>query len=138
LPTTLRAIAQEETVNPSQLELQLSEAHYIEHAPICGPLIAALRDDGFRIVLSDFGTGYSSLQCLRRFVVDKIKLDPSFVDLAARDQSLAIIPAAATLAHAMEIEVVADGISSAEEEKIAMEAGCDGFQGSFYTSAIPF
>ena len=80
-------------------------------ARLCGQTIQELRRDGFRIVLDDFGTGYSSLSCLRRFPVDKIKLDRSFIDIAARDQSVAIIRAAVTLGHAMDLEVVAEGIS---------------------------
>ena len=93
--------------------------------------------DGFRIVLDDFGTGYSSLSCLRKFPVDKIKLDRSFIDTASRDQSVAIIRAAVTLGHAMDLEVVAEGISTAEEEQIALEAGCDGLQGHLYAPAMP-
>ena len=98
-------------------------------ARLCGQTIQELRRDGFRIVLDDFGTGYSSLSCLRSFPVDKIKLDRSFIDIAARDQSVAIIRAAVTLGHAMDLEVVAEGISSREEEQIALEAGCDGAAG---------
>jgi len=96
-----------------------------------------LRRDGFRIVLDDFGTGYSSLSCLRKFPVDKIKLDRSFIDTAARDQSVAIIRAAVTLGHAMDLEVIAEGIASREEEQIALEAGCDGLQGHLYAPAMP-
>ena len=110
---------------PSQLELEITEGLFIEHGTLCGQTIQELRRDGFRIVLDDFGTGYSSLSCLRRFPVDKIKLDRSFIDIAARDQSVAIIRAAVTLGHAMDLEVVAEGISCREEEQIALEAGCD-------------
>ena len=134
---TLRALAEEEGVAPSQLELEITESLFIEHGSLCGSTIQELRRDGFRIVLDDFGTGYSSLSCLRRFPVDKIKLDRSFIDIAARDQSVAIIRAAVTLGHAMDLEVVAEGISCREEEQIALEAGCDGLQGHLYAPAMP-
>jgi EAL domain-containing protein (putative c-di-GMP-specific phosphodiesterase class I) len=124
-------------VAPSQLELEITEGLFIEHGTLCGATIQELRRDGFRIVLDDFGTGYSSLSCLRRFPVDKIKLDRSFIDTAARDQSIAIIRAAVTLGHAMDLEVVAEGISSQEEEQIALEAGCDALQGHLYAPAMP-
>jgi EAL domain-containing protein (putative c-di-GMP-specific phosphodiesterase class I) len=137
LPAVLRAIAHQEDVQPSQLELQVREALLVEHAADAGPAIQDLRRDGFRIVLDEFGTGYSSLSCLRRFPVDGIKLNRSFIDLAARDQSVAIIRAAVTLGHAMDLEVVADGISCREEEQIALESGCDGVQGPLYASAMP-
>jgi EAL domain-containing protein (putative c-di-GMP-specific phosphodiesterase class I) len=136
-PATLRAIAEEEGVTPSQLELEITESLFIEHGSLCSSAVQELRRDGFRIVLDDFGTGYSSLSCLRRFPVDKIKLDRSFIDIAARDQSVAIIRAAVTLGHAMDLEVVAEGISCAEEEQIALEAGCDGLQGHLYAPAMP-
>jgi diguanylate cyclase (GGDEF)-like protein len=132
----LRSIADEEGIEPSQLELEITEGLFIEHGTLCGQAIQELRRDGFRIVLDDFGTGYSSLSFLRRFPVDKIKLDRSFIDTAARDQSVAIIRAAVTLGHAMDLEVIAEGISSREEEQIALEAGCDGLQGHLYAPAM--
>jgi len=122
---------------PSQLGLEITESLFIEHGSLCGSTIQELRRDGFRIVLDDFGTGYSSLSCLRRFPVDKIKLDRSFIDIAARDQSVAIIRAAVTLGHAMDLEVVAEGVSCREEAQIALEAGCDGLQGHLYAPAMP-
>ena len=134
--TTLRAIAEEEGVVPAQLELEITEGLFIEHGALCGQTIQELRRDGFRIVLDDFGTGYSSLSSLRRFPVDKIKLDRSFIDTAERDQSVAIIRAAVTLGHAMDLEVVAEGIATREEEQIALEAGCDGLQGHLYAAAM--
>jgi EAL domain-containing protein (putative c-di-GMP-specific phosphodiesterase class I) len=134
---SLRAIADEEGVEPTQLELEITEGLFIEHGTLCGQTIQELRRDGFRIVLDDFGTGYSSLSCLRKFPVDKIKLDRSFIDTASRDQSVAIIRAAVTLGHAMDLEVVAEGISNREEEQIALEAGCDGVQGHLYAPAMP-
>ena len=134
---SLRRIAGEEGVQPTQLELEITEGLFIEHGTLCGQTLQELRRDGIRIVLDDFGTGYSSLSCLRRFPVDKIKLDRSFIDIAARDQSVAIIRAAVTLGHAMDLEVVAEGISCREEEQIALEAGCDGLQGHLYAPAMP-
>jgi diguanylate cyclase (GGDEF)-like protein len=136
-PAMLRSIVEAEGVHPSQMELEITEGLFIEHGTLCGQTIQDLRRDGFRIVLDDFGTGYSSLSCLRRFPVDKIKLDRSFIDVAARDQSIAIIRAAVTLGHAMDLEVIAEGISTREEEQIALEAGCDGLQGHLYAPAMP-
>jgi diguanylate cyclase (GGDEF)-like protein len=135
-PATLRRIVNEEGVQAEQIELEITETLFIEHGALCTQAMQELRRDGFRIALDDFGTGYSSLSCLRRFPVDKIKLDRSFIDIAARDQSVAIIRAAVTLGHAMELEVVAEGISCPEEEQIALEAGCDALQGHLYAPAM--
>ena len=136
-PATLRRIAQEENVAPRQIELEITESLFIEHGSLCTQAMQELRRDGFKLVLDDFGTGYSSLSCLRTFPVDKIKLDRSFIDIAERDQSVAIIRAAVTLGHAMSLEVVAEGISCVEEEQIALEAGCDALQGHLYAAAMP-
>jgi EAL domain-containing protein (putative c-di-GMP-specific phosphodiesterase class I) len=136
-PATLRRIAAEQEVEPDQIELEITESLFIEHGSLCAQSMQELRNDGFRIVLDDFGTGYSSLSCLRSFPVDKIKLDRSFIDLAARDQSIAILRAAVTLGHAMDLEVVAEGISCRDEEQIALEAGCDALQGYHYAPAMP-
>jgi len=136
LPAALRQIAAEEKVEPGQMELEITESLFIEHGALCADAVAALRSDGFRIVLDDFGTGYSSLSSLRKFPVDKIKLDRSFIDVAARDQSVAIIRAAVTLGHAMHLDVVAEGVSTEAEEAIALEAGCDAVQGHLYSQAL--
>ncbi len=136
-PETLRRITQEENVAPSQIELEITESLFIEHGSLCSQALQELRRDGFKVALDDFGTGYSSLSSLRTFPVDKIKLDRSFIDIAERDQSVAIIRAAVTLGHAMSLEVVAEGISCVEEELIALEAGCDALQGHLYAAAMP-
>lgn len=136
LPARLRDIAGEQGVDCSQLELEITESLLIEHGEFCAGAVAELRDYGFRIAFDDFGTGYSSLSYLRRFQVDKIKLHRSFIDSAHIDQSIAIIRAAVTLGHAMNLEVVAEGISTPEQEQVALEAGCDSLQGDRYAAAM--
>ncbi|HEY0114707.1 MAG TPA: EAL domain-containing protein [Allosphingosinicella sp.] len=133
----LQRLVESHGVDCRQIELEITEKLFIDHGTLCEQVIADLRGAGFRICLDDFGTGYSSLNCLRRLAVDKIKLDRSFIDAAARDQSVAIVRAAVTLGHAMDLDVVAEGISCAEEEQIALEAGCDGVQGYFYARPMP-
>jgi EAL domain-containing protein (putative c-di-GMP-specific phosphodiesterase class I) len=133
---SLMKVAEEEGVDPRQLELEITEKLFIEHGALCGAAVETLRGLGFRIALDDFGTGLSSLSCLRQYPVDKIKLDRSFIDISARDESVAIIRAAVTLGHAMGLDVVAEGISSLEEEQIALEAGCDALQGYLYSHAL--
>ena len=136
-PETLRRLVESEGVPCNQIELEVTEQLFIDHGVLCEPALAALREAGFRICLDDFGTGYSSLSCLRRFPVDTVKLDHSFVDLAARDQSIALIRAAVTLGHAMKMEVIAEGVSCEAEAQVALEAGCDGLQGHLYARAMP-
>jgi diguanylate cyclase (GGDEF)-like protein len=133
----LQRLVESQGVDCRQIELEITEKLFIEHSNLCEQAVEQLRHAGFRICLDDFGTGYSSLNCLRRLSVDKIKLDRSFIDLAAQSQSVAIVRAAVTLGHAMDLEVVAEGISCVEEEQIALEAGCDGLQGYLYARPMP-
>jgi diguanylate cyclase (GGDEF)-like protein len=137
LPSRLCTLAQQEGVECERLEIEITERLLIEHADVCEVAIRSLRESGFRIVLDDFGTGYSSLVYLRRFPVDKIKLDRSFIQSAHLDQSISIIRAAVTLGHALNLKVVAEGISSPDQEQTALQAGCDALQGHRYAPAMP-
>ena len=137
LPARLCAIADEEGVACNRIELEITENILIQDADYSELAIRNLHDAGFAIVLDDFGTGYSSLSYLRRFPVDKIKLDRSFIESAQGHESIAIIEAAVRLGHALGLSVVAEGISSAEQEAIALAAGCDAMQGFYYAGALP-
>jgi diguanylate cyclase (GGDEF)-like protein len=137
LPMKLKAIALAEGVSCAQMELEITESLFLEQGQSCEEAIDRLRSEGFRIALDDFGTGYSSLSYLRRFNVDKIKLDKSFIDEARIQESVAIIRAAVALGHAMDLEVVAEGIATKEQEALALEAGCDAVQGHLYAPAMP-
>jgi diguanylate cyclase (GGDEF)-like protein len=137
LPDRLSAIAGEHAVPCGQIEIEVTEGVLIEHLDLCDTAIARLRAAGFRLALDDFGTGYSSLSYLRRFQVDKIKLDRSFVDSAHLDRNIAIIRAAVGLGHAMGLQVVAEGVASSEQERAALDAGCDLLQGFHYAHPMP-
>ncbi len=137
LPERLRSIAEEEAVSCEQIEIEVTEGILIEHIDLCDTVIAELRASGFRIALDDFGTGYSSLSYLRRFQVDKLKIDRTFLEPSHLDRNLAIIRAAVGLGHALGLQVVAEGISLPEQERAALEAGCDLLQGFRYAEAMP-
>lgn len=137
LAGTLKKIADQAGVSCAQLEIEITENAFVERGPECEKQINSLRASGFRIALDDFGTGYSSLSYLRRFNVDKIKLDKSFADYGDLHNSVALIRAVVVLAHTLGLQVVVEGIESAEQEQVALEAGCDGFQGYRYGRAVP-
>lgn len=136
-PEKLSQIAAEEGTPCGQIELEITEGLFLEQGQTCENHISSLRAAGFRIALDDFGTGYASLSYLRRFQVDKIKLDKSFATNESAEASVAIIRAAVVLAHALGLEVVAEGIETTQHEQIALEAGCDGLQGFRYACAMP-
>ena len=136
LPDRLRAIAAEEGVACDRIELEITENILIQDADFSEQAIRHLHEAGFSIVLDDFGTGYSSLSYLRRFPVDKIKLDRSFIESAQSHESIALIEASVRLGHALGLTVVAEGISSEDQEAIALGAGCDAMQGFYYAPAM--
>lgn len=137
LADTLEQIAADCGVSCSQIEIEITETVLLDPR-LGGPeIIANLRDKGFTVALDDFGTGYSSLSYLRRFAVDKIKLDKSFIDECDATESVAIMRAAVILARTLGLKVVAEGIETREHEQIALEAGCEGLQGFRYGKALP-
>ena len=129
-------IVSRHSVHPRQIELEITEQLFMRQSDRCEQQMDQLRAAGFRLALDDFGTGYSSLSYLRRFKVDRLKLDRSFVSEGESPENIAVIRAAVTLAHAMGLEVVAEGIETAAQEAIALEAGCDALQGNRYAAAL--
>jgi len=136
LPERLLEMAREERVKPHQIELEITEQLFMDPDIGCEDQMRRLREYGFRIALDDFGTGYSSLSYLRRFKVDKLKLDKSFASSELTEENIALVRAAVTLAHLFGLEVVAEGIETELQEAVALEGGCDGLQGHRYAAAM--
>jgi diguanylate cyclase (GGDEF)-like protein len=128
----MRDLARKEGIRPSQIEFEITERLFVETGGGSDSQIQSLRDAGFRVALDDFGTGYSSLSYLRRFKVDRLKLDKSFIDGANLQDNVALIRAAVSLAHLLGLEVIAEGIETELQEAIALESGCDVLQGHRY------
>jgi diguanylate cyclase (GGDEF)-like protein len=125
-------------VAPDTIELEITEQTLMDDNRITRSSLRRLRRAGFRIALDDFGTGYSSLSYLRRFAVDKIKIDRSFVaDLESAPEARAIVAAIVTLARAIGLTIAAEGVETAEQQEILLTAGCDQLQGHFYARAQP-
>jgi EAL domain-containing protein (putative c-di-GMP-specific phosphodiesterase class I) len=91
-----------------------------------------------RLSVDDFGTGYSSLGYLRRFPLDSIKIDRSFVaDLSDEPDDATIVRTVIAMAHALDLEVVAEGVETAEQLAFLAAERCDRVQGFYYSQAIP-
>lgn len=138
-PHRLRLMAREAGISCDRIEVEIMENLLLEHGHASAQVIKEIRSNGFKISLDDFGTGYSSLSYLRRFRVDKVKLDRSFLEPGDHGDSAevqALVKGAVTLGHALGVEVVAEGIETREQEKIALLAGCDGLQGYRYSPAV--
>lgn len=133
---TMRQIVDQEQIEASQVEFEIAERLFMEAGSGPDSQIQGLRDCGFRIALDDFGTGCSSLSYLRRFRVDRLKLDKSFAATADFDQNIALLRAAVSLAHHLNLEVIAEGIETELQESIALESGCDALQGYRYAAPM--
>lgn len=122
---------------PQRLEIEVTETAVIEERELANSLLTRLAARGITISLDDFGTGYSSLSYLKRYPVDRIKIDRSFVSqLAAGHVSVDITRALVTLAHAMNIEVTAEGVETEEQARILGELGCNTLQGFLFSGAV--
>lgn len=117
-------------VDPAKFEIELTEGVLLSELEVVTANLASLRAAGLSVALDDFGTGYSSLSYLSRFPVDKLKIDRSFVTaLGKSHKAEALVEAIVTLAQALEVRVIAEGIETDEQWLGLCAAGCTEFQG---------
>jgi len=115
---------------PRLLELEITETLAMQHTHITLTTLKRLKKLGVSIAIDDFGTGYSSLAYLKRFPVDKVKIDRTFVAEAPKDREEgAIVSAIVALAHALDIEVIAEGVENDAQRDFLQRCGCDYIQG---------
>ena len=131
LSTTILQALTNSGLPPQRLELEITESVFIADVEHTLSTLHSLRNLGVRIALDDFGTGYSSLSYLRQFPFDKIKIDQSFVrDLAQQGNNAhAVIRAITTLADALSMETLAEGVEDEQQCRILREEGCGSIQG---------
>ncbi len=124
-------------LSPNRLELEVTESLFIDNIERTTAMLNSLRECGIRIALDDFGTGYSSLNYLRSFPFDKIKIDKSFVnDLASDHSARAIIGAITTLAGALGMETIAEGVEDCDQLEALRSQGCNNIQGYFFSRPV--
>ena len=135
---TLTGIVRNTGASPKSLQLEVTERVLLDDDDNVRATLSKLRAAGFTIALDDFGTGYSSLSYLRKFEVDKIKIDRSFVQhLGEAADSGSIISAVLALGHAMGLSVAAEGVETAEQQTFLKVAGCKEMQGYYFSRALP-
>jgi EAL domain-containing protein (putative c-di-GMP-specific phosphodiesterase class I) len=124
---------------PAQrLELEITEGVIIQHSDEDNARFQALEDMGVRISIDDFGTGYSSLSYLKRLSIHQLKIDQSFVrDIGTDPNDAAIVSAIVTIAHSLGLEVVAEGVETAEQLSFLRAVGCDAAQGYLFSRPLP-
>ena len=125
-------------IDPKRLELEITESIFITNVEKTLSMLHSLRNLGVRIALDDFGTGYSSLSYLRSFPFDKVKIDKSFVDdLAGGGNGHAIIRAITTLADALGMESLAEGVEDIAQLAVLRREGCRSVQGYLFSRPMP-
>ena len=129
---------EEAAVEPHRLEVEVTESVLMDDVERSTECLTALKELGVGLVVDDFGTGYSSLSYLRRFPVDKVKVDRSFVaGLGANDEDAAIVNAVVNLAHNLGLEAVAEGVESPVQLDALRELGCEYAQGFHLGRPVP-
>jgi diguanylate cyclase (GGDEF)-like protein len=134
---TERAL-RENSIDSDLLELELTESSLMTHAKHTIGILRKLKTLGIRISIDDFGTGYSSLAYLKRFPVDVLKIDRSFImDVTTNPADAAIATAIIGMAHSLGVKVVAEGVETVEQFDFLRRRGCDEIQGYYLAQPLP-
>ncbi len=121
-------------ISPELLQVEITESMIIQDINRMSETLDDLKSVGISIAIDDFGTGYSSLQYLKRFPIDKLKIDKSFVDnLLQNSDDASIVQAVIALGHKMNMKIIAEGIESEEQEQFLLQHQCDYGQGYYYS-----
>ena len=135
--STVAEILNETKLDPSWLELELTEGSIMKEPEQAIEKLHELRRMGIKIAIDDFGTGYSSLSYLKRFPIDTLKIDKSFVrDVCSDPDDAAIVHAIVTLGHALDLNVVAEGVETPEQLQYLTALECDMVQGFLFSKSL--
>ena len=125
-------------MDPRCIEFEITESVAMHNAEDSIGIMRQIKGLGMELALDDFGTGYSSLAYLKRFPIDKLKIDKAFVrDIPDDGNDLAIVSAIIAMAHALGLKVQAEGVETAPQAEFLAECGCEYAQGYLYGRALP-
>jgi len=138
LKELVQGVLENTGLDPSQLELEITESLVMNNAEASIELFKELFDLGVSISIDDFGTGYSSLAYLHNFPVQRIKIDKAFVDDIGTDDNPGVIArAVTTLGHSFSMEITAEGVETEDQFSFLRSLGCDEIQGYFFSRPLP-
>ena len=125
-------------LQPPDLRLEVTESLLIQEDPQLDDTMHALAALGVTLSIDDFGTGYSSLAYLRRFPFHTLKLDRCFIaDITERTENAAIVKAVIQMAHALNIQVIAEGVETEDQARFLQDIRCNAFQGFYFSHPLP-
>jgi len=125
------------SIDPHNLELEVTESLLMKTPELAAKVLQSLRQKGVRVAIDDFGTGYSSLSYLRRFPIDTLKIDQSFVRQIDTPDGVSMVQAIIDLARNLGMRLVAEGVETELEETKLESMGCDKAQGYFFSRPLP-
>ncbi len=135
---TIQQALAESGLSPARLELELTESILIQNVESVLTTVQRLKQLGVKLAIDDFGTGYSSLSYLKRFDIDKLKIDRSFIrDLASDPDDAAIVHAIIRMAHSLNLLAIAEGVETPELLQQLRMFGCDEAQGYHFARPMP-
>jgi EAL domain-containing protein (putative c-di-GMP-specific phosphodiesterase class I) len=132
----LTAILAETGLDPRSLELELTESVLMRRAESTASILQSVRERGVQVAVDDFGTGYSSLSYLRKFPVDALKIDQSFVRQISGGEDTTIVTAVIAMARSLKLRVVAEGVETVGELTFLRAHQCDEAQGYYFSRPV--
>jgi diguanylate cyclase (GGDEF)-like protein/PAS domain S-box-containing protein len=137
LDTAIATILADTGIDPSLLEFELTESVLMSDADEAVRVLNAMRSYGVRLSIDDFGTGYSSLAYLKRFPIDALKIDRTFIsDLTTDSDDGSIALAIISLAHSLKLKVIAEGVETRDQLEFLRAHGCDEMQGYYFARPL--
>lgn len=138
LAGSVEQVLKETGVDPNRLELELTESVVMQDARKADNILSRISRIGIKLAIDDFGTGYSSLSYLKRFAVDRLKIDQSFVrDMTHNYDDAEIAQAIINLGHTLGLEIVSEGVETKEQLELLKKQGCDIIQGYYISRPMP-
>jgi EAL domain-containing protein (putative c-di-GMP-specific phosphodiesterase class I) len=135
---TVARVLRESGLPAERLDLEITEGVIVHHSEEVMARFEALDGMGVRISIDDFGTGYSSLAYLKRFAIQQLKVDQSFVrDISSDPDDAAIVSAIIAIARSLGLEVIAEGVETAEQLSFLKALGCTRAQGYYFSKPLP-
>lgn len=137
LPNNILKMTDDTGISPKLLNLEITESAFMEDAEYTRRMLMQLREAGTSVSIDDFGTGYSSLSYLKRFPINHLKIDISFVRDIADPEIEAIVRAIIGLAGNLHLKTIAEGVETEEQSSILKELGADYLQGYLFSKPVP-